>query len=71
MFIPCYEHCYLRFRKQYTQECDTTCAYAEAVLKSKSKDKVIAYLLDLLEEEHMGAAGKAANEVKDKFDIDI
>lgn len=71
MFNPCFEHCYLRYNKQYTKECDNTCAYAKAVLESKNKDKVIGYLLDMLEYEHMGAAARTVEEVKDLFGIDI
>ena len=31
MFEPCFEHCYIRFGKQYTPDCDDKCAYAKAV----------------------------------------
>lgn len=27
---PCVDHCYLRFGKQYTPDCDDKCAYAKA-----------------------------------------
>ena len=40
MFNPCYEHCYLRYGKQYTPECDTTCHFAKQVLRNK-KAKVV------------------------------
>ena len=35
MFEPCYEHCYLRYGKQYTAECDNKCNYAKAVKENK------------------------------------
>lgn len=35
MFEPCYEHCYLRYSKQYTKECDDKCNYAKAVKEKK------------------------------------
>ena len=28
MFNPCYEHCFIKYGKQYTSECDTKCDYA-------------------------------------------
>ena len=49
MFNPCFEHCYLRYNKQYTKECDNTCAYAKAVLESKNKDKIIDVKLETFE----------------------
>lgn len=35
MFKPCYEHCYLRYGKQYTKECDDKCHYAKAIKENK------------------------------------
>ena len=35
------------------------------------KNEVIEYLLDMLEEEHMGMRAVAVKEVKDKFDIEL
>lgn len=35
MFNPCYEHCYLRFGKQYTPDCDDKCDYAKTVKENK------------------------------------
>lgn len=35
MLEPCYEHCYLRYGKQYTTECDDKCNYAKAVKEKK------------------------------------
>lgn len=35
MFEPCYEHCYLRYGKQYTKECDNECNYAKVVRENK------------------------------------
>ena len=71
MFVPCHDHCYLKYGKQYTEECDTTCDYAKAVKESEYKDEIIEYLLDMLEEEHMGMRNVAVVEVKNKFGIDI
>ena len=41
MFEPCYEHCYLRFGKQYTPDCDDKCAYAKAI---KERDKAVEFI---------------------------
>lgn len=60
MLNPCYDHCYLKYGKQYTKECDTICDYA-------IQTKVIGYLLDMLEEEHMGMRSIAIREVNNKF----
>ena len=38
MFEPCFEHCYLRFGKQYTPDCDDKCEYAKTV---KERNKAI------------------------------
>ena len=71
MFVPCHEHCYLRYGKQYTKECDINCDYAKAVKESKKKDEVIEYLLDMLEEEHMSMRAVAVKEIADKFGIEL
>ena len=34
-FVPCRDHCYIRYGKQYTKECDTTCDYAKVCLENK------------------------------------
>lgn len=44
MFEPCIEHCYLRFGKQYTPDCDDKCAYAKAV---KERDHALEKLKGL------------------------
>ena len=41
MFEPCYKHCYLRFGKQYTSDCDDKCAYAKVI---KERDKAIEFI---------------------------
>lgn len=69
-FIPCRDHCYLRYGRQYTEECDTTCDYARVCLENNKKDRVIEFLLDMLEEEHMGMRASAIEEVKDRFGIE-
>lgn len=28
MFNPCFEHCYIRYGKEYTPDCDNKCDYA-------------------------------------------
>lgn len=33
MFNPCVEHCYVRYGKQYSPECDNECVYAKATRK--------------------------------------
>lgn len=35
MMNPCRDYCYLRFGKQYTESCDTTCDYAKVVKENK------------------------------------
>lgn len=35
MFNPCYEHCYLKYGRQYTEECDNSCEYANSLSKLK------------------------------------
>lgn len=35
MFNPCMEHCFIRYGKQYTSECDNVCDYAKAVKDKK------------------------------------
>lgn len=39
--------------------------------KQSDKDEVIEYLLDMLEEEHMGMRAIAVKEIADKFDIEL
>ena len=29
MFNPCFEHCYVKYGKQYSEECDSKCEYAK------------------------------------------
>lgn len=70
MFIPCKDHCYLRYGKQYSKECDTNCDYAKAVKESNQKDEIIELLLDTLEAEHMGMRAAAVNAIKKKFGVD-
>lgn len=36
-----------------------------------TKDRIIDYLLDMLEEEHMGMRAVAVKEIADKFDIEL
>ena len=35
MYNPCFE-CYIRYNRQYTEECDENCEYANALSKLKS-----------------------------------
>ena len=53
-YIPCFEHCYVKYGKQYDQDkCDSECDYARALLENKKlKEK---------EEERM----KTFEEIKD------
>jgi hypothetical protein len=39
--------------------------------KQSDKDEVIEYLLDMLEEEHMGMRAVAVKEISDKFGIEL
>ena len=36
LFNPCYEHCFLRYGKEYSPECDLKCEYAKAVFMYKA-----------------------------------
>ena len=47
MLNPCYEYCYLRFGKQYTEDCNNTCEYAKQV---NEKNKLEEQLKSLTEE---------------------
>lgn len=49
MFILCRDHCYIRYGKQYTEECDTTCDYARVYLENKKyprSDMTFSYKLE-------------------------
>lgn len=39
--------------------------------KQSDKDEAIEYLLDMLEEEHMGMRAVAVKEIADRFDIEL
>lgn len=39
--------------------------------KQSDKDEIIEYLLDMIEEEHMGMRAVAVKEIADKFDIEL
>lgn len=39
---PCKDYCYLRFGKQYSADCDTSCEFAKAV---KSVEKAIESMI--------------------------
>lgn len=45
LFNPCYEHCYLRFGKEYSPDCDEKCEYAKAV---KERDAAVKELERLM-----------------------
>lgn len=47
MFNPCFDYCYLKFGKQYTQDCDGKCVFAKV---SKEKKKLEEERKLLLEE---------------------
>lgn len=44
MYIPCFDHCYVKYGKQYDPEiCDTECDYAIKCLENKElKAKLLA-----------------------------
>ena len=46
-FNPCYEHCYLRFGKQYSKECDNNCAYAADHTEMEKLKRFKAYFDEL------------------------
>ena len=71
MFNPCYEHCYLRYSKQYTKECDDNCDYAKIVKENRLKDEIIWYLIDMLEDEHIGMTSVAIEEIKNEFGVEL
>lgn len=46
--------------------------YVEGTTKDhQNKDEIIEYLLDMLEEEHMGMRASAIKEIKNEFGIEI
>ena len=45
MFNPCLEHCYVKYGKEYSEECDSKCEYAKLAKEYKDlKNDVIAFL---------------------------
>lgn len=46
MFVPCYEHCYLKFGKQYSEECDDICDYAKASKENKELERILVTILN-------------------------
>ncbi len=44
MFVPCVEHCFVKFGKHYTPKCDNTCEYAKAVKERNKAVEFIKYL---------------------------
>lgn len=49
MFNPCIDHCYLRYGKQYTSDCDDQCEYAK-LAKENQKLKEQLYELEKMDE---------------------
>lgn len=45
MMNPCSDYCYLRFGKQYTENCDTTCDYARVVKENKRMKEVLESIM--------------------------
>ena len=45
MFIPCKEHCYLRYGKQYTKECDDNCDYAHVAKLYEETKQILKSVL--------------------------
>ncbi len=39
---PCIDHCYLRYGKQYSHDCNSKCEYAKAILENKALKETIA-----------------------------
>ena len=70
MFVPCHDHCYLRYGRQYTKECDINCDYAKVVKEDNQNKKIIELLLDMLEEEHTGMRSVVVKDIKDKFGVE-
>ena len=71
LFIPCYEHCFLRYGKQYTKDCDDTCDYAKVIKENKLKNEIIDFLLEMLEEEHMDLRSTAIGMIKEEFGVEL
>ena len=46
MFNPCYESCYLRYGKQYTEECDATCSYAKVWREKQELERILKAVVD-------------------------
>ena len=43
MFNPCYEHCFLKYGRQYSKDCDNKCEYAKVIVENKALNKVRGY----------------------------
>ena len=50
MFNPCIEHCYNRYGKQYSSDCDTKCEYAKVVSEKKLLEEEMDRPIKTLEE---------------------
>lgn len=50
MFNPCVEHCFNRYGKQYSSECDEYCDYAKAVKEKKMLEEKNKERENVLEE---------------------
>lgn len=68
MYNPCFD-CFNRHGRSYAEEyCDNTCLYANNV---KNMNAIIYFLLDMLEEEHMGMRAIAVKEIENLFGIEV
>ena len=69
MFDPCYEHCYLRWRKEYTKECDNTCNYARLYLENKKLKEIFDELgISLTDEnDNFRSTQDILKEITDKW----
>lgn len=47
MFNPCIEHCYHRYGKGYSSDCDDKCEYAKVVKEKKYLKKTWINLQEL------------------------
>lgn len=50
MFNPCEEHCYFRYGKQYTEDCDTKCDYARVAKENRNEQLTVQELKDMVAE---------------------
>jgi hypothetical protein len=71
MFNPCIEHCYARYGKQYSEECDSTCAYAKSAKEKITNKKLNDKYLEEMNTLHDNNDTELAHGTADKILCDM